>query len=127
MPESSLNLKAVALHLLFDALGSAGAILAGVLVWRWGWLWADSASSVLIALFILRGAYRLLGECVDVLLESAPSHIDLSRIRLDLGQLPHVQSVHDLHVWSLSTGSGRLERAYSNDRKRPIPACGFKK
>jgi cobalt-zinc-cadmium efflux system protein len=102
--DSSLNMRAVTLHLLFDALGSVGAIVAGVLVWRWNLIWADSLMSVLIAALILRGAYKLLIECVDILLESVPQGINLEALRKDLSSIEGVSDVHDLHVWSLATG-----------------------
>jgi cobalt-zinc-cadmium efflux system protein len=101
---TSLNMRAVTLHLIFDALGSAGAIVAGVLVWRWDLLWADAAVSILIAALILHGAYKLLIECVDVLLESVPRGVSLDKVRADLVALPGVTGVHDLHVWTLATG-----------------------
>ncbi len=101
---SSLNMKAVNLHLISDALGSIGAVIAGVLVWKWDWYWADSLISVVIGALILRGAYRLLGECVDILLESVPTGMSLEDLRADLSAIPGVREVHDLHVWSLATG-----------------------
>lgn len=101
---SSLNMRAVTLHLFFDALGSAGAILAGVLVWGWGWVWADSVVSLLIAVLILQGAFQLLVECTDILLESVPAGIDLRKVRSDLMTVAGVTDVHDLHVWSLASG-----------------------
>lgn len=101
---SSLNIKAVRLHLFFDALGSVGAILAGLFVWGWGWNWADSMVSVLIGLLILQGAFQLLVECTDILLESVPAGVDLAKVRQDLMLVEGVTDVHDLHVWSLASG-----------------------
>jgi cobalt-zinc-cadmium efflux system protein len=102
--DSSLNMRAVTLHLIFDALGSVGAIIAGILVWKWDLIWADSAVSVLIAALILHGAYKLLTECVDILLESVPRGVNLESLRQDLSSIKSVTDVHDLHVWSLATG-----------------------
>jgi len=102
--ENSLSMRSVTLHLIFDAMGSAGAIIAGLLVWRWGWVWADSAVSILLAIFILVGAVKLLLECVDVLLESVPKGVDLEVLRANLSSVVSVTDVHDLHVWTLSTG-----------------------
>lgn len=102
--DESLNMRAVTLHLLFDALGSVGAIAAGILVWVWGIVWADTVVSVLIAALILHGAYKLLVECVDILLESVPSGVSLDTLRKDLLEVEGVIELHDLHVWSLSTG-----------------------
>lgn len=101
---SGLNVRGAWLHLVSDALGSVGAIVAGVLVWQFGWAWADPAASVLIALLVLRSAYGLLKECVGVLMETAPAHIDTERLRGRLHSLPGVTGVHDIHVWTITSG-----------------------
>lgn len=102
--EANLNLRGAWLHLASDAVGSVGAIVAGLLVWRLGWLYADPLVSVLIAALILRGAWRLVVEAVDVLMESAPASVDLDALRRALEGLPGVCGVHDLHVWSITSG-----------------------
>ncbi len=101
---TSLNMRAVTLHLISDALGSAGAVTAGIAVWGWGLTWADSAVSVLIAALILYGAFNLLVECVNVLLESVPSGVNIEVLRQDILKIEAVSDVHDLHVWSISSG-----------------------
>ncbi len=100
----NLNVRGAWLHVLSDALGSVGAMLAGVLVWRFGWLWADPAASLAISGLILVSAWHLLREAVDVLMEAAPRHLDLGEIEKALGGLPEVVRVHDLHVWSIGSG-----------------------
>lgn len=69
-----------------------------------GWLPADAVASVVVSLLIVRGAWRLVRESVDVLLEAVPSHISLAEVRARLAALAGVTDVHDLHVWSVSTG-----------------------
>ncbi len=101
---SNLNMRAVTLHLIFDALGSAGAIIAGVLVWRQGWVLADAIVSMLIGTLILHGAFKLLGECVDILLESVPAGMNAEMLRVDLRKVDSVTEVHDLHIWSIASG-----------------------
>jgi cobalt-zinc-cadmium efflux system protein len=98
------NLRSAWLHVLSDALGSAGAMLAGGCAWAFGWTWADPAASVLIALLVVRAAWRLLDESVHVLMEGAPAHIDVNAVRGALLAHPGVRGVHDLHVWTITSG-----------------------
>ncbi len=116
---SGLNVRGAWLHLLSDSLGSAGAILAGLAVWAYGWSWADPVASLLIAILVLRSAYKLLQECVGVLMETAPAHIDTERMRAKLAALPGVAGVHDVHVWTITSGmismSGHLVAAPGQD------------
>jgi cobalt-zinc-cadmium efflux system protein len=102
--ELSLNVRAAYLHVLGDLLGSVGTVAAGLIV-RWtGWLAADPIASIIMAALILRGAWRLVRESVDVLLESTPGHISLGSVRAQLEAIPGVESVHDLHVWTVTSG-----------------------
>jgi cobalt-zinc-cadmium efflux system protein len=100
----NLNIRGAWLHVLSDALGSLGAIIAGVLIWQFGWMWADSAASVLIALMVIYSAWQLLSEAVAVLMEEAPPHIDVDEVRQSMLELPGVIEVHDLHVWTVGSG-----------------------
>ncbi len=100
----SLNLRGAWLHLLSDALGSIGAMAAGACVWLFGWTLADPIASALIAVLVLASAWTLLRETVDVLLESAPPHLDVDEIGQVLGRAEGVHSVHDLHVWTITSG-----------------------
>jgi cobalt-zinc-cadmium efflux system protein len=102
---TSLNMRGAWLHVLSDMLGSVGAIVAGVLVWGKGWTWADPVASVAIALLVLRSAWRLLADCVGVLMEAAPPHVDTARLRARLAALPGVVATHDLHIWTITSGS----------------------
>jgi len=100
----SLNERGAYLHVLSDLLGSVGALLAGVLVLVTGWAAADPVVSALIAGLILRSAWRLVRESVDVLLEATPAHIALHDVHARLTGIPGVCSVHDLHVWTVTSG-----------------------
>jgi len=102
--DDSLNVRGAWLHLLSDALGSAAAIAAGALVLAFGWLAADPLASLLIAALVVRSAWSLLRETVAVLMEGAPAHIDVDRVREAIRGLPGVTSVHDLHVWTITSG-----------------------
>jgi cobalt-zinc-cadmium efflux system protein len=99
--KDSLNLRGVWLHVASDALGSLGVIVAGCAVWLFGWLWADPAVSIAIAALVLFGAWKLVRDAVDVLMEAAPGHLDVEEIRGALEGLPGVDGVHDLHVWTI--------------------------
>jgi cobalt-zinc-cadmium efflux system protein len=100
----SLNVRGAYLHVIGDLLGSLGALAAGATILLTGWTAADSLVSVLIALLILVSAWRLVREAADVLLEAAPSHIDVSKVLAALQAVPELHDVHDLHVWTLTSG-----------------------
>jgi cobalt-zinc-cadmium efflux system protein len=100
----NLNVRGAYLHVLGDLLGSVGTIVAGLLVLTLGWTLADPVISVAIALLILYSAWNLVREATDVLLESAPAHVDMSSLLEDLGAIGGLYDVHDVHVWTLTSG-----------------------
>jgi cobalt-zinc-cadmium efflux system protein len=100
----NLNLRGAWLHVLTDALGSVQAIAAGALLWAFGWDWVDPAASIAIALLVVWSAWGLLSAAVAVLMETAPRHVDVDRVRAELAAVAGVLDVHDLHVWSISSG-----------------------
>jgi cobalt-zinc-cadmium efflux system protein len=102
--EASLNMRGAYLHVVGDLLGSAATVVAALLVRYTGWVVADPIASILMTLLIMRGAWRLVRESVDVLLESTPSHISLGTIRQQLEAIPGIESVHDLHIWTVTSG-----------------------
>jgi len=104
----SLNIRGAWLHLVSDALGSIGAITSGVVLWLFDWRWADPAASLAISALVLVSAWHLLRDAIDVLMETAPRHLDVDEIRRALGELPGVLEVHDLHVWSIGQGDASL-------------------
>lgn len=106
--DDNLNVRGAWLHVLTDALGSVGAIAAGALIWGFGWQWADPLASVLIAMLVIYSSWRLLAEAVAVLMESAPHGIDVDEVRAAMGAAPGVVDVHDLHVWSITSGLDSL-------------------
>jgi cobalt-zinc-cadmium efflux system protein len=100
----SLNVRGAYLHVLGDALGSVGALTAAVVVRLTGWTTADPIVSIFLALLILAGAWRLVRESTDILLEAVPSHLSLEDIRRRMLQVGGVRAVHDLHVWTVTSG-----------------------
>jgi cobalt-zinc-cadmium efflux system protein len=101
----NLNLRGAFLHVLGDAIGSMGAILAGILMVAWKWYLADPIISVIVGGLVLYSSWHLVRDSVNVLLEGAPSHLNIRGILSDLGRIPGVLSVHDLHVWSIDSGT----------------------
>jgi cobalt-zinc-cadmium efflux system protein len=104
----NLNVRGAWLHVLGDALGSVGAMAAGALVWAFAWHWADPLISVVIGLLINYSAWRLLAESVAVLMEYAPRGIDVDEVLETMKSVPGVLAVHDLHVWSVTSGLNSL-------------------
>ena len=100
----SLNMRGAWLHVFSDALGSVQAVVAGVLILKFGWLWVDPLASVLIALLVIYSAWTLLRDSVTVLMEGSPVHIDVAAVRDALRAHPRVVDVHDLHVWTITSG-----------------------
>lgn len=100
----SLNVRGAYLHVLGDLLGSVGALAAGAVILFTGRMAADPVVSVGIALLILVSAWRLVREATDVLLEAAPPHVDVAAIAGSLQAIPNLHEVHDLHVWTVTSG-----------------------
>lgn len=100
----NLNLRGAYLHVLGDLLGSVGALSAGLVILFTGWMPADPLISVFIALLILVSAWRLVKDATDVLMEAAPGHIDVENLLDDLEGIAGLHDVHDLHVWTLTSG-----------------------
>ncbi len=101
---ANFNLRAAFLETVNDALGSAAVIIAAIIMGTTGWMRADAVVAMLIGILILPRTLKLLWETIDVLLESIPRGLDLDSVRTHILELPHVQSVHDLHVTQISTG-----------------------
>ncbi len=98
----NLNARGAYLHVLGDLLASIGTIVAAVLIRFTGWLMADPIASMLTTVLIMIGAWRLVRESIDVLLESAPANIPIPAVRGQLEAIPGIESVHDLHVWAVT-------------------------
>jgi cobalt-zinc-cadmium efflux system protein len=100
----SLNVRGAYLEVLGDLLGSVAVVVGGVLVGAAGWVRADPVASLLIAALIVPRAVALLREAVHVLAEGAPRGLDLDQLRAHLAAVPGVVDVHDLHVWTITSG-----------------------
>lgn len=102
--QPTLNVQGAQLHILGDALGSCGVILAGLLIRFKGWHIADPVASLFIGLLIAISSWVLVKRSVNVLLEATPSHLDLGAITQAMRQVPGVAEVHDVHLWTITTG-----------------------
>jgi cobalt-zinc-cadmium efflux system protein len=102
--EASLNVRAALLHVIGDMAASVGVILAGIVILLWHVTAADPLISALIALLIAVGAWRIARETLVVLMEGTPRGVDLAVVRAAMLEVPGVEDVHDLHVWSLADG-----------------------
>jgi cobalt-zinc-cadmium efflux system protein len=102
--QHSLNQRGAYLHVLNDLLGSIGALAAGVIILLTGWTTADAVVSLFIGLLVLISAWRLVKESTDVLLEATPAHIALDDVHARIVSVPGVDSVHDLHLWTVTSG-----------------------
>jgi cobalt-zinc-cadmium efflux system protein len=98
----SLNIEGAFLHVLADALGSVGAISAGLVMYFTGWYQADPLVSMLIGLLIFYGSLKLVRESINVLLEGVPHGIDVNAVERRMIELKGVEGVHDLHVWCIT-------------------------
>jgi cobalt-zinc-cadmium efflux system protein len=128
--QSNLNIRAALAHVLTDALGSVGAILASLAVLLWGFTRADPLLSGLIAVLVVFSGWRVLRETTGILLEGAPPHLDVAAIERAIVACPGVASVHDLHVWRISdrfdtlTAHVTLERdRHGTDVCRSVAEC----
>jgi cobalt-zinc-cadmium efflux system protein len=100
----SINVAAVVAHVLTDAYAFAATIVAGVLVVTVGWNRADPVASLVVVVLLIRAARALLMESGRVLLEAAPTEVDLALVRQHLLEAPNVVDLHDLHVWTVTSG-----------------------
>lgn len=103
-----INLRGALLNVMSDALGSVGAVVAGVLVLVYGWMLADAVVGLLVAVLIAVNAVRLLRETVGILLEETPRHLDALEIQRAVAQVEGVASAHDIHLWTTAPGEETL-------------------
>jgi len=98
----SLNLKGAYLHVVADALGSVGAISAGLIMFFTGWYVADPIASIMISVLVLYSSGKIVRDSVNVLLEGVPPHIDVASLERRIVGVKGIRNVHDLHVWSIA-------------------------
>lgn len=106
--EENLNLRAAFLHVLGDLLGSVGAVTAALLIMFFGWGWADPLASVIVAILVLISGWRVTKDAIHVLMEGTPKSVELDKIIKTMESVKGVLSIHDLHVWSITSGQNAL-------------------
>jgi cobalt-zinc-cadmium efflux system protein len=102
--KESINVRGAYLEVVGDLLGSAGVIVAAVIIGFTGWSYADPIVAVIVALSILPRTFALGRSAVRILVQAAPAHLDITQVRARLAAVPGVCDVHDLHVWTLTSG-----------------------
>jgi cobalt-zinc-cadmium efflux system protein len=102
--KESINIRGAYLEVIADTLGSVGVLLAGAAIWAFGWRYADPIVAIGIGLFILPRTFSLGRQAVRILVQAAPAHVDVAAVRAELRALDGVQDVHDVHVWTLTSG-----------------------
>lgn len=106
--EGSLNVKGAYLEVWADMIGSIGVIGGAAILKFTGWSWVDSAVAILIGLWVVPRTWTLLKSSINILLEGVPDDVDLGKLRALLLSVPGVKSLHDLHVWSVTSGKSTL-------------------
>jgi cobalt-zinc-cadmium efflux system protein len=102
--QASLNVRAALRHVLADLLGSAGVVLAGILVVAFGWQRADPITSIVVGALVLASSWGVLREATGILMEQTPSGVDAAAVGRALAGHPRVVDVHDLHIWTITSG-----------------------
>ena len=120
----SLNVRGAYLEVLGDLVGSVAVIVAAVVIWATGWDGADLVASLVIAVLIIPRAVGLLRAAVHVLVESTPEGVDLDELRAHLAAVPGVVEVHDLHVWTITSGMPVLSAHVVVEPATMAVACG---
>lgn len=106
--KDNLNVRAAFLHVIGDLLGSVGAVTAALLIMFFGWNWADPLASMIVSMLILISGWRVAKDAVHILMEGTPKHVDLKEIIETIENVTGVISIHDLHVWSITSGKNAL-------------------
>lgn len=106
--KNNLNLRSAFLHVLGDMLGSVGAIAAGFVMWKFAWYIADPIISIIVGILVLVSAWRVTKDSINILMEGTPSNIDVEQVAKALSGISGVKSVHDLHIWTVTSGFDAL-------------------
>ena len=101
---TSLNIRGAYLHIIGDALSSVGVVIGGVIILYTGWYLIDPILSIMISLVIIYGAWSLVKESVNILLESAPAHMNIETIAAEIGKIKGVREAYHIHLWSITSG-----------------------
>ena len=106
--KDNLNMRGAFMHVIGDMLGSVGAIIAALLIMGFGWLWADPLASVIVAIIVFRSGLSITKAAVHILMEGAPKNVEVEKTAQQLRINDQVLSLHDLHIWTISSGFNML-------------------
>ena len=106
--KENLNIRAAFLHVIGDLLGSVGAIIAALMILFFNWGWADPLASVIVAVLVLISGWRVTKDAVHVLMEGTPKNVEIDAVIRTIERIPGVNNMHDLHVWSITSGQNAL-------------------
>jgi len=106
--KDDLNIRGAFLHMAADALVSLGVVISGALYLQWQWNWLDPVVSLIIAVVVVVSTWSLFYKSLHLLFDGVPDNIDASAVKQLLGDIPNVISVHDLHIWAMSTTQNAL-------------------
>ncbi|GAA0381709.1 cation diffusion facilitator family transporter [Bacillus horti] len=118
--EHNLNMRGAYLHVISDMLGSIGAIAAALLMMFFGWLWADTVASVVVAALVLRSGYLVTKSSLHVLMEGTPKNIKVDEIVQAIQEIDGVKGVHDVHVWSITSSFNALTAHIEVDGSKSV-------
>ncbi|PTR31019.1 cobalt-zinc-cadmium efflux system protein [Rhodococcus sp. OK519] len=123
--KDSLAVRGAYLEVLADAVGSVGVLIAGAALVLFNWTYADIVVGVLISLWVVPRALKLAGSALRILTQASPANVDVDAVRADLRAVPGVSDVHDLHVWTLTTGMdvATVHLATDSDSQRVLTAA----
>lgn len=121
--DDNLNIRAATLHVVGDIGASVGVIVGGLILLATGWYAIDPLISLLIAALIARGAWSILGETVEILMEATPRGMDVVQLSHEVLTVPGITDVHDLHVWSIAGGMHALSAHVQVEDNCPLSAC----
>lgn len=119
----NLNVRAAMLHVFGDVGASIGVVIGGLIILATGWYSADPLISLFIAALIAWGAWRILLETTDILMEATPKGLNVAQMVREMVKEPGVTDVHDLHVWSITGGMAALSAHVQVANDRPLSAC----
>ena len=118
--KGNLNMRGAFLHVLSDMLGSVGAILAALLIIAFGWGWADPLASIVVALLVFRSGWSITKASAHILMEGAPQHLEVEAIAQRIRSNEQVLALHDLHIWTISSGFHMFTCHIVVDEKMPV-------
>lgn len=118
--KENLNMRGAYLHVISDMLGSVGAIVAALLIMFFGWTWADPLASVIVSALVLRSGYFVTKSSVHILMEGTPNNVNIEKVTEKILSTNGILSLHDLHIWTITSGLNALTCHAVVDEKMTI-------